>query len=175
MSKLFLFSIIGFFEQISIEIVVIINNSLIIALSAVCIVLTILKREYGVKRRLWVAFLMVGICFVQLWIELSLSEKARYIFLTMGISFCSLSLILFLPQKNVKISEDGRNFARLISAQVKSQTQEKQINEKIEKSEVYSSPIIKTQPKNADIASDFSEENKREIDFSHVKSVIDKL
>ncbi len=169
MSKLFLFSLIEIFSQVSLDIMVIIANSLIIITSIICIVLSLVKSEYGVKNRLWVLPIMVGVWSVQLWIELCSQEKVRYLFLTIGISLWILALILFLPQKNKVITEQHRNLARIISDKVK----EERENNVAFKNQVFSSPIIKAEQR--ENLYDQKTQRKNEIDFSHVKSVLNKL
>ena len=166
MSKLFLFSLIEFFSQISLDIIVLIANSLIVIICMVCLILSLVKVEYGVKNRLWILPLMVGVWFIQLWIELSVNGKVRGLFLTVGISLWLLSLIVFLPPKNNKITQPQREFARLISNKVKAEKEEKFANVVAEKSAVFSSPIIKTEPRNNTINN--QKKTKSEIDFSHV-------
>ncbi len=175
MSKLFLFSLIDFFSLVSLEVIVLIANILIIFLSLVCVIVTIVKKGYGIKNRLWLVFLMVGVCLIQLWIELSINANVRYLFLTAGISICALSIILFLPQKDIEISEEGRRLARLFSDRAKNEREEKEVSLPIEKSKVFSSPIIKAEQRAMPVNNGVEQEHKREIDFSHVKSVLNKL
>ena len=80
-----------------------------------------------------------------------------------------------MPQKNTKIPEEGRNLARLISEKVKNQAQEGSVNTRLEKSKVFSSPIIKTEQRSSFINEKIEDDKKSEIDFSHVKSVLSKL
>ncbi len=173
MSKLFLFSLLEIFSQIPLDLIVIVINSLIVIVAIFYAVLTLIKRDKNIKNRLWFVFFMVGICFVQLWIELSITGKVIHLFLTIGISICTLPLILFLPRKKLKITQPQRNLARLINNSVKAEKTEYHENNLSNQSEVFSSPIIKAEPR---IVNDNDEKQTRsEIDFSHVKSVLDKL
>ena len=170
MSKLFLFSLTEIFSQISLDLLVLVINAVIIFASVVCIILSIVKSRYGVKNRLWIVFFMVGINLVQTWIELVVNGRIQHLFLTVGICVCLLSIILFLPQKHTRITEPQRNLARFISNSI---TEKKQLDALADdfpkESKVISSPIIKTEPKSA------PNNNKNEIEFSHVKSVLNKL
>ena len=169
MSKLFLFSLTEIFNQTSLDLIVLFANLFIVLASLFCIVLIIVKRGYGVLKRLWIVFFMVGITLVQLWLELLLNGKIKHLFLTLGISICTLSIILFLPKRTIKITQPQRDLARLISNSVKRQEEQNVINELPKESEVFCSPIIKAESQKIPV------NNKKEIDFSHVKSVLNKL
>ena len=169
MSKLFLFSLTEIFSQSSLDLAIIFANCFIIAISLICLVMTLVKRGYSVVNRLWTVAFTVGTWFIQVWFELSILGYVRHLFLTIGISICFLVPILFLPKRSGKITTQQRNLARFISDSVKAKSLEKDIDLSPEKSAIFSSPIIKAQPKN------ISDEKRSEIDFSHVKSVLSKL
>ncbi len=169
MSKLFLFSLTEIFSQISLDLIVILANSVIIAISATCLVITLVKRGYSVINRLWAVILTVGVWCIQAWFELTILGYVKHLFLTVGISIFILSPIFFLPIKTIKITTQQRDLARLISDKIKNQREQKDIDLSPEKSVIFSSPIIKAEQKKT------SDENKSEIDFSHVKSVLNKL
>ncbi len=169
MSKLFLFSLTEIFSHISLDLIVLVINAIIVFASVVCAILSIVKSGYGIKNRLWIVFFMVGITLVQLWIELMVNGRIQHLFFTIGISVCLLSIILFLPQKHVKITQPQRNLARFISNSIKEQKQDTLANDFPKESKVFSSPIIKAEPKSVPTS------NKSEIEFSHVKSVLNKL
>lgn len=169
MSKLFLFSLTEIFSKISLDLILLIANSLIIVISLICLVISLVKRGYSVINRLWSVALTIGIWFIQAWFELSILGCVKHLFLTIGISIFILSPILFLPEKSIKITTQQRDLARLISDSVKNQGEQKNMDFPPEKSVVFSSPIIKAEQKKT------NDEKKSEIDFSHVKSVLNKL
>ena len=169
MSKLFLFSLTEIFSKIPLDLIVLFANSLIVLASIICIVLIAVKRGYGILKRLWIVLFMVGIISIQLWIEVSINGKIKHLFLTIGICICLLSIILFLPKKTIKITQPQRDLARLINNSVKRQEEQNLTNDFPKDSNVFCSPIIKAEPQKT------ATNEKKEIDFSHVKRVLNKL
>ena len=95
MSKLFLFSLAEAFNKISLDLMVVIINAIIIFASLISIVLSIVSGGYSILKRLWIVLFMVGITLIQLWLELMINGYIKHIFLTIGISVCLLSIIMF--------------------------------------------------------------------------------
>ncbi len=168
MSKLFLFSLDKVFDRISLDLMVLIINAIIIFASLIAIVLSVVKGGYGILKRLWIVLFMVGITLIQLWLELMINGYIKHLFLTVGVCVCLLSIIMFLPKKTIEITRPQRNLARFLSDSASKITQDDYQGELIKESNVFSSPVIKTQQKSEPI-------QKSEIEFSHVKSVLNKL
>ena len=169
MSKLFLFSLTEFLSRISLDFTVVMIDARIILASLICALLSVLKREYGLRKRLWLAVFMVGVSLIQLWIELSVFYQVKHLLLTAGICVCMLAIILFLPTRKNEITAPQRDLARFISKKAKIQTQSASTDYGGKEMEVFTSPIIKAQPQITPV------NDKKEIEFSHVKSVINKL
>ena len=173
MSRLFLFSIFDIFSQIPLDIVVLFANIIILIFSIICLVCIVMKVDYGIKKRFWIVFVMLGVSLIQVWLELLICKEIKNVILTIGISLCLLALLLFLPKKQREITQPQRDLVRLLSNTAKGLEQVGYADTTLEKSNVFSSPIIKAQPRTINTADE--EAKKSEIDFSHVKNVLNKL
>ncbi len=188
MNELFLmfmnsfFSVLG--ENLTTITLAIICNCVVVYLTILCSIIALYKRQYTVLKRLWIIFDFVAICIVQFWLELQIDKQITYLPLTIVSCFFSLSICLFLPVKEYKISQEKRSLAQFLDRCAHNQNYQQNYKENplniIEKertispSKVFSSPIISAN-QNDKLNQKSLDQNNQEIDFSHIKGILTKL
>ncbi len=183
MNGLFLLNMNNFLTFLSTKTLAIICNSLVAYLTVLCSIVALKKSQYGVVKRLWVIFDFVGICLVQYWFEMQIDKQITYLILTVGSCFLGLSICLFLPVKQAKISQEKRALAQFLDRCAHNQNSDYNYNEKTsnclqdEKDfNIDNRPLSVIKANNSDNKSDVIKSTKnQEIDFSHIKGILAKL
>ncbi len=140
---------------------------LIIALSlqaiifTVALLLTLLKPLYSLKNRAWFFIASLATSFLELFV-FSVAGQVSLIYLSLFFTACFCGAIASLPQKPLKIKESQRELARLIDKSVKEAEP----------------PLPPQPPKQQESIAPLEEQgdaSKFELDFQHVKLVVQKL
>jgi Ca2+/Na+ antiporter len=131
-----------------------------LALFITVLLFSVLKDDYKITKRAWYFCLSTAIIFLEL-AFMSLNGTIELFYLLVGITLLFYTVTICIPTKNAKVKNSQRELARLIDQSVKMATEkEKPELEKIE-------PTVEEE-QDASI-------NDFELDFQHVKLVIQKL
>ncbi len=143
--------------------------SVVLALSLFlsALLLSLLKTYYGIKKRAWffpsaLAVLAIELAF------LSLENELELAYLSLGITLILSTVILLLPVKGLKIKDSDRELARFIDDSVK-----KAQADDVDLSDIQSS--FNAQPDELPVRPNGDDAGKFELDFQHVKRVLQKL
>ncbi len=138
----------------------IIALGLIFILFILALLLSCLKPLYSLAKRAWFFFSCSAISLLELTF-LKLSSQIELFYLTISLALIFSGIIFILPTKRLKVKDSERNLAKLIDQSVR---ELEPIKEKtVEK--------IVCQP----TRENEQEINKFELDFQHVKLVLQKL
>lgn len=165
MTELFLFKPLFLIKNLSIEQGFCICIITILFTNFLCLILSLFKREYRIKKRLWSVFISLGASVLMLGIERqkSIFPLGFFVCISTGIIFL---FVLFLPNRKATTEVDSKEFARYIDSCVKNPIDEQHYAVK-NKAE-FTSSLIKSTPQ--------PEVNMQdEIDFSHAKTILSKL
>ena len=188
MSELFSLFINNFFDlkldNIKTSTFAIICNGLVAFLTMICIIICLIKKRYTILKRLWIVFDFVGICIIEFWFEMKTDGHISYLILTVGSCFLGLSICMFLPTRQVKISDEKRSLAQFLDRCANSQNSQQCYKKSslnyddgggYKPSKVFSSPIISAN--NVEFKGQDKNINKKdeEIDFSHIKGILSRL
>lgn len=189
MFQLFLFSMIDGLASIGNKGVFIIIVSALGVFTLLCLALCVFTSQYSLKKRGWIVFCYLSLLAFELWAEISIKEDQSYILLTFAICMICLSVIMFLPQMSKKIEENHKVLARYLDNCAKQvldnqplgeDSLEPLCNSNSSCQDILSKmrqadddqTIIKTQVCDNQL---LLQENKQEIDFEHVKSILERL
>jgi hypothetical protein len=129
-------------------------------------------------------FDFVGICLIEFWFEIKINGQITFSVYTVGSCFLGLSICLFLPKKEIKISEEKRSLAQFLDRCVDSKNSEQNYKNNpsnfVESggympSKVFSSPIISVNNAHLDGRDKGGKKKDKEIDFSHIKGILNRL
>ncbi len=173
MFELFLYNFTDLIKSIGIDIIFLSSLALVVILSLTSIVISLIKKRYSQKNRLWIVFLFAGIFLMEMWAEFIIAKKTLYFLILLGVISLFLSVVLFIPEKCKKSSVSQKALAKFLDDCVKNDYKRKyneNPEEKLEESKVLNSPITKltNEEQNDDGVND-------EIDFSHVKNILSRL
>lgn len=177
MNGLFLLNMNNFLGFLSTKTLAIICVSLVAYLTVLCSIIALKKSQYHLFKRLWVVFDFVGICFIQFWFEMQIDKQITYLFLTVASSFFGLSICLFLPVKQLKISQEKRQLAQFLDRCAHNQNSyyNAQINSSLKEEKdvnINEQPLAVIKANNSEMV---KSQNNEEIDFSHIKGILKKL
>ena len=175
MCELFLFSYFNILTDLGRVGVFILIACLVAFCTIVCLLLSIFKSGYSIKKRAWLIFCYAGLVLFEWWAEKMIDEMESYTALTLSIIFLSLALLVMIPEKSIKIKKEQRQLARLLDKSlmqsVNSSEKEisscKNILNKIEENSGVSTIRATCQDEN--------EKTSDEIDFLNVKTILNKL
>ena len=161
MTELFLFNPLLLIRNLNIEHCFFICLTAIFFCNILCLILTLFKREYGTKKRLWAVFFGVGASFFMLSLELQNNVFPLGAFICLSVVIIFL-FVQTLSSRNKKTEVGSKEFARYIDSCINSSSNP------IQKSKTeFSSSLIKPTT-----IENFSHD---EIDFSHAKTILSKL
>ncbi len=141
--------------------VFIISLILEFALFLTVTLLTLLKKMYALKRRAWYFIGSLSVLALEL-VFLSVGFELSFFYATLFVNLLFWTVVVLLPERKVKIKENHRQLARFIDESVDNLQAEQ---EEMEKSQ----PITPIKEEPDCVEQDF------ELDFKHVKTVIQKL
>ncbi len=173
-----------FYQNLTDSTLAIVLNGLVWLLTLVCMIFCLSIRQYSILKRLWIAFDFVGICLIEFWFEIKINGQITFAVYTVGSCFLGLSICLFLPKKQIKISDEKRSLAQFLDrcAHIKNSEQSyKKVAQNYTEdggytpSKVFSSPIISANNMDLEGKNKSTNEKDKEIDFSHIKSILNRL
>ena len=173
-----------FYQNLSPSTLAIVLNGLVWFLTILCMIICLSKRQYGLIKRLWIVFDFVGICLIEFWFEIKNNGQITFAVYTVASCILGLSICLFLPKKQIKISDEKRSLAQFLDRCANSQNSQQSYKKnalnyadggECKPSKVFSSPIISTN--NVEFNGQEKTINKKdeEIDFSHIKNILSRL
>ena len=147
------------------------------ALFLTCLLLTLLKRGYGIKKRLWFILGVVFVLMVDLAFTLHLGSSAFFPLLLLSFDVLGVGIIFLLPQRQGVYSKESLSLAEFLSKKAR----EQQSGD----APVYRAEIERIQAGGGEVVSENGNaslrQNQRktqadlELDFTHVKNVIERL
>ena len=141
---------------------------LIIGFLAVLLI-SLIKSGYGVKKRLWFVALSVGVTALVYTATSLLGQGKGWFLLVFSLSALLCVPVFILPEKRVKFEESHRSFVRYIDGQIKRQEEQIQTPSTTLCKECTENLRVEKEPTERKDLKDF------ELDFLHVKSVIQRL
>ena len=137
----------------------------------VMIFLTIFKRGYSIKKRLWYIAFSIAVCFFYAGYE-ALYGKIVFSFFTFAIGSAYFAIICFIPERAIKITKEQLQLARVFDQKARvsrADTADRLDNFAGKVMEEKEISVIKTEEKKN------KEKEEADINFSHVKSVINRM
>lgn len=165
MGELFLFSFRDLSKYFNSELVFLTCFIVVFVLTVLCTIISLSKKNYSIKNRLWVIFSFIGILLIDFWIEHFILGKIQYLILLVAVEFISLSICLFVRKKQTIISSENKSLESLLN---KCKLNQNYANLNGGYNNEIRSEVIKAKPK-------VQPNLKDDIDFSHVKTVLKKL
>ena len=165
MGELFLFSFRDLSKYFNSELVFLTCFIVVFVLTVLCTIISLSKKNYSIKNRLWVIFSFIGILLIDFWIEYFILGKIQYLILLVAVEFISLSICFFVRKKQTIISSENKSLESLLN---KCKLNHNYANLNKDYNNEIRSEVIKAKPK-------VQPNLKDDIDFSHVKTVLKKL
>ena len=165
MGELFLFSfneLSGFFNS---ELAFLFCFIAVFVLTVICTIISLSKKNYSIKNRLWIIFSFIGLLLIDFWIEHFIIGKIKYLILLVGLEFLSLAICLFVRKKQTIFTDEKKSLASFLSKCARGESSAQLKQDCV--GEIRSEIITATPKKEVNV--------KDDIDFSHVKSVLKKL
>ena len=166
-------SLIDLPQKIFSKIGVVSLSLLVIALLIVCLIIVVLlsliKKDYGLKKRLWFVFLSMGATMLVYTSSRLTGQGNGWFLCVLSLSLLFCVPVFFLPTKKVKFEKSYRNFVRYIDGQIKTQQEQEQIIPPTPYREQTERLTTRQEQPEQKSFKDF------ELDFMHVKSVIQRL
>ncbi len=153
--------------SLGVEWIFIIALSLEFLLFLVAFCLAIFKTLYTIKKRAWFFVASLSPLFLELAL-LSLASALELFYLSLAIISIFYLIVLVVPAKKLKITNSQRNLARFIDEQVKAQTESPVISCQKQRVDLEKERVLEKNQDDLDVS-------RFELDFEHVKSVMQKL
>ena len=178
MFKLFLFNLTSFLVGENLNLWLQIILVLLVSSWALCFLLALFVNDYSYKKRLWIIPCHLGLIVLAWWAQATDRNTYYFEFLCLAVSAFLCAFIFAIPNANNQIKSEHINLARIFSEQAKndevSRTEDfkplTQTSEDSDTNEHNEIKVIKACPKEQVQA-----KNYQELDFSHVKRIINKL
>lgn len=149
--------------------VFIICAALLTAAFVAAALLSIFKRSYSFKKRLWFLPLSLGIVLLEVGVENFFNSQNGFSIFTAALAAVDISVLYVLPERKNAVTEKQRTLARFLDDCAKNSLRGEK-NEEDVKAQAASLRTERILPSAAE-----KENVEKELDFSHVKSVIKRL
>lgn len=167
MFKLFLFNLTSFLTNTNLNLYLQIILVLLGCSWALCFMLSLFVSEYTYKKRLWIIPCHLGLIVLAWWSQIN-KNAYNFEFLCLGISAFLCAFIFAIPNKDNQIKSEHINLARIFNEQAKNL--ENELDEDSLAQERTQIEVIKARPKEQPEI-----KSNQELDYSHVKKVLNKL
>lgn len=128
----------------------------------VTLALSVFLRGYGAQKRFYLVYFLAGVCLLDFGLELALGGKVANSLALIGVSICFSSIIFSIREKK-RVSDEQRDLVKFI---------EEKINENQDDIEDYEDCL---NPKGTQTIQENVGQGTREIDFSRVKQILEKI
>ena len=179
MFKLFLFNLTSFLVNANLNLWLQIVLVVLLISWALCFLLALFVHDYSYKKRVWIIPCHLGLIVLAWWAQATSKNAYNFEFLCLGFSAFLCAFIFAIPNANQQIKSEHINLARIFNEQAKiSEHNKSEEIFSLEKTgddfkpinELNQIKVIKACPKEQP-----EEKSYEELDFSHVKRIINKL
>lgn len=175
MIELFLFNFLEFLRFLGEEGIFICCFIALFVPFVVCLFVSIFKSNYSIKKRLWLIVLNCGVLSLEAWAEKTISAHYTYLLFNAGVSMLLFSIVLSIRERLKKPTKKQKDFVKYLDNCIKNQPNEYAFNQNSNYVNFAKSNINEYTPLRVQAEPTQVERRGEELDFSHVKAILNKL